>query len=168
MDFTPEQVIKKLSELDKLRGRKGTDRNIMIEDLKCLSSKATTAATQLKVNTTLASALFDVTLNKGENTYMEISLWRDAHDVLLNIVKMLMENPKVRLSEDEQVEESFDEGENEEEKKIAGYITRADEERKKKQDEEKKRRQDEEKNRSIKMEVKFNMLWAIFMLSFND
>jgi translation initiation factor 3 subunit C len=104
--LSPEQVIKKLKELLAMRGKRGTDRLAMIEDLKLLASKATEPAALLKVHTTLASALFDVTLNKG--THMPSELWKECAGEVIEVIKLLNDNPNVRLSEDEKVEEQFE------------------------------------------------------------
>lgn len=106
-EMNPEQVIKKLKELLAMRGKRGTDRLAMISDLKLLASKATEPAAQLKVHTTLASALFDVTLNKG--THMPTQLWQECAAEVNSIINLLNANPNVRLSEDERVEEQFEE-----------------------------------------------------------
>ncbi len=171
-DFTPEMVLKKLAELVGMRGKKGTDRQSVIADLKLLSTKTTAPAPLLKVYITLCSALFDVTLNTGKNkqrriylcvlcitfeadvccccdwcwadAHMPIPLWHQANETLLAIIKILLKEPLVRLSEDDtSVEESFETGENEDQKIIERYITTAnaqkiEEEKKKKVDEEKK------------------------------
>ena len=111
-EMSPEQVIKKLKELLAMRGKRGTDKLAMIADLKLLASKATEAAALLKVHTTLASALFDVTLNK--NTHMPTTLWKECEEEVRTILGLLESNTQVRLSEDEKVEERFDDDDDEE------------------------------------------------------
>ena len=107
-EMSPEQVIKKLKELLAMRGKRGTDKLAMIADLKLLAGKATEPAAQLKVHTTLCSALFDVTLNKG--VHMPTALWKECEEEVRVILQLLEANPLVRLSEDEQgVEEAFEE-----------------------------------------------------------
>ena len=112
-EMNPEQVIKKLKELLAMRGKRGTDKLAMIKDLQLLASKATEPAALLKVHTTLASALFDVTLNK--NTHMPTGLWKECEEEVRVILGLLTANTLVRLSEDEKVEERFDEDEDDEE-----------------------------------------------------
>ena len=106
-EMSPEQVIKKLKELLAMRGKRGTDKLAMIADLKLLAGKATEPAALLKVHTTLCSALFDVTLNKG--VHMPTGLWKECEEEVRVILGLLEANPLVRLSEDELgVEEGFD------------------------------------------------------------
>jgi len=121
VEYTPEMVNKKLLEILSMRGKKGADRHQMIDDLKTLAIKATAPATLLKVNTTLCSTLIDTNLNKG--AFMTKSVWKQAHEVLNRILMILQQNPGVRLSEDEQVEESFDDFGNEDKKRIQDFVT---------------------------------------------
>ena len=149
-EMNPEQVIKKLKELLAMRGKRGTDKLAMIADLKLLASKATEPAALLKVHTTLASALFDVTLNK--NTHMPTPLWKECEEEVRVILGLLENNTQVRLSEDEKVEEKFDEDEDDEEAAVAAAAgismagTALTEEEKaakeKKEEEEKAKRED--------------------------
>ena len=112
-EMSPEQVIKKLKELLAMRGKRGTDKLAMIADLKLLAERATEPAALLKVHTTLCSALFDVTLNKG--VHMPTALWKECQEEVRAILRLLEQNPLVRLSEDEQgVEEAFDDEEEDE------------------------------------------------------
>ena len=151
-EMNPEQVIKKLKELLAMRGKRGTDKLAMIADLKLLASKATEPAALLKVHTTLASALFDVTLNK--NTHMPTPLWKECEEEVRVILGLLTSNTQVRLSEDEKVEEKFDEDEDDEEVAVAAAagismagIALTEEEKaakEKKEEEEKAKREDNE------------------------
>lgn len=115
-EMNPEQVIKKLKELIAMRGKRGTDKVQMIADLKLLAAKATEPAALLKVRTTLASALFDVTLNRS--THMPAALWQECHDEVLAVIELLRANPMVRLSEDEKVEERFHDEDGEDEAEL--------------------------------------------------
>ena len=151
-EMNPEQVIKKLKELLAMRGKRGTDKLAMIADLKLLASKATEPAALLKVHTTLASALFDVTLNK--NTHMPTALWKECEEEVRVILGLLEANTQVRLSEDEKVEEKFDDDEEDEEAvaaasgiSMAGGVALSEEEKAVKEkslEEEKAKREDVE------------------------
>lgn len=121
--YTPEMILTKLKELLSMRGKRGTDRKSLIADLELLSTKATEAAAVLKVKVALASAYFEINLNKGVS--MKADVWKKCHKVLLDMLCALSENPNVRLSEDRQdVEESF-EGEEDEDSFLNGIVTGA-------------------------------------------
>ncbi len=130
VEYTPEMVMKKLTELMGKFGRRGTDKQSMIEDLTLLTTKAKDGLALLKVRTTLAAALFDVN-NMGD--YMAVDKWKQCFSVLQDIVMLLKSNFSLRLSEDETVDETvFDEVEDEELK--AQLMQQAEEEKAKQAD----------------------------------
>ena len=136
--YTPELIAKKLKELIAMRGKRGTDRKVVVENLKILATKATSPVVMLKVKTALAAAIFDSVLNTVK--YMPSTLWRECLACLLDMIKTLKDNPNVRLSEDEEVAEAFDEEED-------GFLSleslMMDEEAKAKKEAEKRKRDEE-------------------------
>jgi hypothetical protein len=142
-ETTPEAIAKKLKVLLEMRGKKGTDRMAMINDLKLLATHTKLAAPLLKIHVMLCSALFDLTLNAGGDMHMPIAYWHDAHNVLMEIVRILDKEPLVRLSEDDTaVEEAFESVDDPDQKVIEKFVTRASE---KQIEEEKERKIAEEK-----------------------
>ena len=104
-DYTPEMIVKKLGELLSKFGRRGTDKDAMIDDLRFLATKAKDPSAFLKVSTALAAALFDSGLGVGD--FMPISLWKACAVTVNDIVEMLASNTTVRLSEDDKVEDTL-------------------------------------------------------------
>jgi len=105
--YTAELIMKKLKEMAAARGKKSTNRQQVVDDLRHLATKATTPVVSLKVKTTLVSALNDLTLNTMQ--YQPVETWKEVVNTLLEIVDLLDKNPDVRLSEDEDVKEAFEE-----------------------------------------------------------
>lgn len=105
--YTSDLIVKKLKEMEAGRGRKSTNRQQVIEELRFLATKAVTPVVMLKVKTTLVSALNDLTLNTMQ--YQPVEPWREVVATLLDMVELLDKNPDVRLTEDEDVKEAFDE-----------------------------------------------------------
>jgi len=130
VELTPEMIAKKLKEILAARGRRGTDRKQVIDDLRLLASKARNPVTLLKVQITLVSALFETSLNRG--THMLVDFWKDALQELNSIITSLEENPQVRLSEDEEVEEKDDDDDDTLEKTIGNFISTTSDEKKEK------------------------------------
>jgi len=137
VELTPEMIAKKLKEILASRGRRGTDRKQVIDDLRLLASKSSAPLTLLKVQIALCSALFETSLNRG--THMQIDYWKAALEELNSIITSLNKNPQIRLSEDEEVEEKDDDDNEDIEKAIGLFIsapTNEQKERKKLQREE--------------------------------
>jgi len=154
VELTPEMIAKKLKEILASRGRRGTDRKQVIEDLRLLASKSRAPLTLLKVQIALCSALFETSLNRG--THMQIDYWKAALEELNSIITSLNDNPQIRLSEDEEVEEKDDDDNEDIEKVIGSFISApANEQKEKKEKKEKKIIQ-------IQM-VKWNTLLEIFI-----
>jgi hypothetical protein len=159
-ELTPEMVSKKLRDLLAARGKKGTDRSKVIDELKVLvAAKNITPVVQLKARTFLVSALFDLTLNTG--THMSTKDWKACGDQLIGIMLTLKANPMIRFSEDLiDVKEAFeDDGKLDDGFAQAGRLlgttsVREAEERKKKAAEEAIKRR-EEAEAAAKNEVQY-------------
>eukprot|EP00808_Paulinella_micropora_P007239 g10465.t1 len=124
VEFTPQAIVRKLNAILEARGRPKTDRNQMIKDLQLLDSKATVPNTLVKIKVTLVSCMFETALNRG-STYMKIPLWKECLQQLDSLVTYLLSNPVVRLSEDDDVEETLEEEEGAEgiDKQIEQVVT---------------------------------------------
>lgn len=105
-EMTPEMITKRLRELLASRGKRGTDRVMLITDLQYLLGKATVPVTQLKLQVTLISSLFDLATAKG--TPLPAPLWKQAYNLTHGVMDSLETNALLRLSEDEEVKEAFD------------------------------------------------------------
>jgi len=152
-EFTPEMVVKKLKELLAMRGKRTTDRHKMIEDLRFLATKATIPASLLQIRTTLCSALFDISLNKG--THMDVGNWRQCYKELLNMIELLGTNLLVRLSENEDVQgylDDFDDMDEDEVFAVSGVEVNKTEEELEKEAEEKRKKEEEEEKMKEKGE----------------
>jgi len=139
--YTPDLIMKKLKELVAMRGKRGTDRNAVIDNLKILASKATTPIVMLKVKTALAAAMFDSVLNTVK--YMPAKLWQECLGCLVDMITTLKENPNVRLSEEADVTEAFDEVDESEGFLSLESLMMDDEARAKKEAEKRKRDEEE-------------------------
>jgi translation initiation factor 3 subunit C len=139
--YSPEIIVKKLKELLTKRGKRGTNREQVVADLRVLNTKPTSPIVMLKVKTTLIAACFDMTLNTMK--FMPISVWKEVVATLVEILHVLATNPNVRLSEDEEVD-AFDEEETD------GYLTldsvlEKEDAKEKRQDLERKKKEEQEK-----------------------
>jgi translation initiation factor 3 subunit C len=108
-ELSPEQVMAKLKELLMKRGKRGTDRKQYRKDLETLVTKAKDPAAVLKVNVALVTAYLELNLNKAE--HMDIDIWKKCVDCLEKMNHILSVNTNLRLSEDEEIEEQFEEDE---------------------------------------------------------
>lgn len=108
-EMNAEAVIRKLKDIEDKRGRRGIDKKAYIEDLKLLLTKAKHQATRLKIQTLLATALFDISLNTGKA--MPVELWKTCAGQVDQIIDTLVANELLRLSEDEDFEENYEEKE---------------------------------------------------------
>mmetsp|Transcript_7247 Transcript_7247/g.13504 ORF Transcript_7247/g.13504 Transcript_7247/m.13504 type:complete len:707 (-) Transcript_7247:173-2293(-) len=114
-EMNAEAVLKKLRDIEEKRGRRGIDKKAYIEDLKLLLTKAKKEATRLKIMTLLATALFDISLNTGRS--MPVPLWKECSKMVESIVDTLTSNRELQLTEDEEVDENYEELELEDEMK---------------------------------------------------
>ena len=105
-EMSPEQVLRKLKELLGMRGKRGTNRQLVISDLELLATKARDPAAVLSVQVALVTAYLELNLNKG--VHMDTEIWRKSLISLLSMLDYLGSNPNLRLSEDEDVQEQFD------------------------------------------------------------
>jgi len=147
--YTPEVISKKLKELVSMRGKRGTNRQQVVTDLKLLATKATTPVVMLKVKTTLTAALFDSTLNTVK--YMPRATWIDLHKTLIDILDVLKKNPLVRLSEDDEVKDAFEE--DDEDSMTMESLMEEEEARTKRLEEKAKRLEEERKQQEEAGEV---------------
>jgi hypothetical protein len=95
-DITYELVTKKLREIIMSRGRRGTDKQEQVEMLSYLSTVAKGPAQRFEVLAQLVSSLFD--LNPSMSAYLKTSVWKKCVINLLEMVKLLEENPHVKVS----------------------------------------------------------------------
>lgn len=105
--LSEKDIMEKLKEIKLARGKRTTDRMKTIEQLKNLFSHATTPYLILKIRTVLTSSLFEKTLNAV--TFIPSKLWKDCYNSVIALLEVLSQNENVRLSENEHVEETFDE-----------------------------------------------------------
>lgn len=144
--YTEKEITEALKEITASRGKRTTDRNKTIEQLKGLSLHAITPYLILKIRTVLTSALFEKNLNSV--VFMPAKSWKDCYESVISLLDLLSKNKNVRLSEDENIRESFEEDE--------GYASMTaealmeDEEEKKKREEEEEKKKREEQLRKEK------------------
>jgi len=115
-EMTAEAVLKKLRDIEDRRGRKGVDRSEYIEDLELLLTKAKQQATRLKIQTLIATAIFDMNLNTGKS--MSAERWKECAKIIDDILDALLNNSNLRLGEDEEIEENYEELELEDDEEI--------------------------------------------------
>jgi len=119
-ELTPEVVLKRMKDIIASRGRRGTDKLQVVEDLKQLcASSATSGAIALKAKTLLCAALLDVSLTKA---HMGLAHWKDCFTTLSQIMDQLASDPMVRLSEESNVSENYEDNEEEKMKKSADQV----------------------------------------------
>lgn len=94
-DITYELVNKKLREIIMMRGRRGTDKQEHVDMLTYLASVAKGAAQRFEVLAQLASSLFD--LNPGMAGHLKTSVWKKCVLNLLDMLKVLEENPQIKV-----------------------------------------------------------------------
>jgi len=102
-DISYEMVSKKLKEIILSRGRRGTDKQEQVEMLQFLVTIAKGPAQRFEVMAQLVSSLFD--LNPGMAGHLKTSVWKKCIIQLLEMLKLLEENPHVK------VDENFETGE---------------------------------------------------------
>eukprot|EP00455_Lapot_gusevi_P031887 TRINITY_DN3474_c0_g1_i1.p1 TRINITY_DN3474_c0_g1~~TRINITY_DN3474_c0_g1_i1.p1 ORF type:complete len:896 (+),score=368.09 TRINITY_DN3474_c0_g1_i1:73-2760(+) len=123
VELTPRMIRDKLKEILAIRGKRGTDRLAVVEDLKMLASASSEPALSLRIKIILVSALFDLNLNTHEP--MKVEHWKSAHSEIMDIVTELKRSPNVRLSEDEIVDSTAFEEEEDDESKPKGLMAAA-------------------------------------------
>lgn len=103
-EVTPQALNKRLREIIASRGKRSTDNNAVIEELRFLETKTDDPATILKIQTLITLTQFDLTVQRS--SYMNLTSWRACIDGLEAILKTLEQNPSVRLAEDEAFDDS--------------------------------------------------------------
>lgn len=105
--YTMEKIWNELQELQAMRGRRATNRQQVVADVKHLATKATNPLILLKVKITLVTALYDLNLNS--TNYQPVETWKEVVITLMEMVAVLNAHDNLRLSEDEEVKEAFEE-----------------------------------------------------------
>uniref|UniRef100_A0A7S3VP13 Eukaryotic translation initiation factor 3 subunit C n=1 Tax=Dunaliella tertiolecta TaxID=3047 RepID=A0A7S3VP13_DUNTE len=96
-EITFEMVHKKLMEIVSTRGRRGTDRQEQLEMLQYLVTVAKGPAQRFEVLGQLVSSLFDS--NPSLNSHLKTSVWKKCVINLLEMMKILQENPHIKVDE---------------------------------------------------------------------
>ena len=96
-DITYELVAKKLKEIIMTRGRRGTDKQEQVEMLSYLATVAKGPAQKFELLSQLISSLFD--LNPGLSGHLKTSVWKKCVINLLEMLKLLEDNPHVKVDE---------------------------------------------------------------------
>ncbi|KAL6745259.1 eukaryotic translation initiation factor 3c [Haematococcus lacustris] len=96
-EITYDMVNKKLKEVLMTRGKKGTDKQEQVEMLHYLSTVAKGQAQRFELLGQLVSSLFD--LNPTMATHLKTSLWKKCVIHLLEMVKLLEDNPHIKVDD---------------------------------------------------------------------
>ncbi|KAF9102651.1 Translation initiation factor 3 subunit c, partial [Mortierella sp. GBA35] len=103
VEFTQENIYKKLREVADARGKKNTNREEQARILERLLVVANSPYQKIRVLLALISAQFDFAV--GVSGYMTISLWKNADKYLNNLLTILESNPEYIVKEDVPEEE---------------------------------------------------------------
>lgn len=103
-DVTAETVDKKLRETLLSRGRKGTDRQEMVERLAYLSTLAKSPPQCVEVLMHVISAQFDI--NPSMTAHMPIDAWKKCAMNIYRVIEQLNEHRNVKLTEPGQQEQN--------------------------------------------------------------
>jgi len=112
-DYTPEELMKKVTEVAQHRGRRGFDKKAYMDKLQSLMPHAAKqgAAAQLYIYSSMVSADFD---NTGTVfSAMKIDLWNEALDKVKLMLPLLVESYKDSQERGEEKQTSGDDEENE-------------------------------------------------------
>lgn len=95
-EITYELVNRKLREIVMSRGRKGTDKQEQVEMLTYLITVAKGSAQRFECYAQLVSSLFD--MNPSMASHLKTSLWKKCIINLLEMLKILQDNPNITVS----------------------------------------------------------------------
>ncbi|MEW5305255.1 MAG: hypothetical protein WDW36_007810 [Sanguina aurantia] len=130
-EISYSMVSSKMRELAMTRGRRGTDKQEQVEMLTYLASVSKGPAQKFEILSQLVSSLFD--LNPVMATHLKTSLWKRVIITLLDMLKLLQENPHVRVDEavdatEERTEEPANNGEIRVWGNLVAFVERLDDE----------------------------------------
>ncbi len=100
-EVAPAVLQKRLREIALSRGKKQSDVNATLNELRFLESKAQDIATKLRIQSLYINTLFDSQVNKAHA--MPLSTWKDGIHTLEGMIKTLESTDNVRLAEDDAV-----------------------------------------------------------------
>ena len=92
-EITVDMVDKKVAEIIRNRGKKGTDRQEQVDQLVYLASVSVTSGQCLDVLMHVVSAYFDV--NQSMSTDMSVDLWRKCGETVNQIISVVSAYPEV-------------------------------------------------------------------------
>ncbi|KAF9103991.1 Translation initiation factor 3 subunit c [Mortierella sp. AM989] len=106
VEFTQENLFKKLKEIVEARGKKNTNREEQVRILERLLVISNTPYQKIHVLLNLISAQFDFAI--GVSGYMSISLWKNAEKYLNSLLTILESNSSFVVKEDVPEEDEID------------------------------------------------------------
>ncbi|KAI8600514.1 eukaryotic translation initiation factor 3 subunit 8 N-terminus-domain-containing protein [Dissophora ornata] len=106
VEFTQENLFKKLREVAEARGKKNTNREEQVRILERLLVISNTPYQKIRVLLSLISAQFDFAV--GLSGYMNLPLWKNAEKYLNSLLNVLESNPGYVVKEDAPEEDDSD------------------------------------------------------------